>query len=384
MDAAVGEVLGEVLGLGLAPFQEKGRGVVEGIEGGGVLLLPAQFTQGAAPAHPLRRPVKDHRRVLLRGRGGAVHAVVQFPQSVRRVAQPLPQGLFLGGFRHFLPPHPLPAEHPAGDSQKQHRPRRRFPQQAPGQFLPGGQHGRQRPQEKGPSRERAASTLGRQQRRRAVGGGEQTAGPGGKVRHQAQAQPGGDAGEGPLVIGGVGQQGAQQRPAYGDVQDRQVPQGQGQRRPQKQQSLRGQAALRPLEQLAEKVSGHPAEHCRRHTGGQLLHGGEGLNHINAPHCQHHSRRQGRQHPGPLPEFRVPEGGGGRQHQDAHRRKGQHLGKFQKQQCPRHAPQQGGGPIGSRPCRRDAAQGKGGVAPGGLAGGQRRRKEKADAPVQPPA
>ena len=76
MDAAVGEVNGEVLGLGLAPFKEVGSSVIEGVEGGGVFLLPAQFAQRAPPAYLFRRPVKDDGGILLLWRRGAAHAVI--------------------------------------------------------------------------------------------------------------------------------------------------------------------------------------------------------------------------------------------------------------------------------------------------------------------
>ena len=76
MDAAVGEVNGEVLGLGLAPFKEVGGGVIEGIEGGGVILLPAQLAQGAPTAYLFSRPVEDDGGILLLWRRGAAHAVI--------------------------------------------------------------------------------------------------------------------------------------------------------------------------------------------------------------------------------------------------------------------------------------------------------------------
>jgi len=76
MDAAVGEVNGEVLGLGLSALEEVGSSVIEGVEGGGVILLPAQLAQGAPPAYLFRRPVKDDGGVFLLRRRGAAHAVI--------------------------------------------------------------------------------------------------------------------------------------------------------------------------------------------------------------------------------------------------------------------------------------------------------------------
>ena len=66
------------------------------------------------------------------------------------------------------------------------------------------------------------------------------------------------------------------------------------------------------------------------------------------------------------------------------RANEELLKVQKQQRSRHAAQQRRCPVCPRSGCRYAAQGKGGIAAGGLAGGEGRRQEKADAPVQPSA
>ncbi len=66
-------------------------------------------------------------------------------------------------------------------------------------------------------------------------------------------------GSGTPVISRIGQQRAQQDPSHRDIQDRQVPQCQRQRRPQKQQPLRGQTLLRSLEQLPEEISGYAGQ-----------------------------------------------------------------------------------------------------------------------------
>ena len=122
MDAPVREVAGEVLGQGPAPLQQEGGCVVQGVEGAGVLLLPAELAQGAAPAHLLRRPVKDHRRVLLRGhRSAAAHAVVQIPQGRGHSGQLGPHSLQGGGeLRGLGPFYPLAAKDPARQQQEQH------------------------------------------------------------------------------------------------------------------------------------------------------------------------------------------------------------------------------------------------------------------------
>ncbi|CAN3966144.1 Manganese transport regulator, partial [Dysosmobacter welbionis] len=123
VDAPVREVAGKVLGQRAPPLQQEGRGVVQGVEGAGVLLLPTELAQGAAPAHLFCRPVKDHRRVLLRGhRGRPAHAVVQGPQSGGHPGQlgahPLQRG---GKLRCLSPHHPLAAEGSARQHQKQDR-----------------------------------------------------------------------------------------------------------------------------------------------------------------------------------------------------------------------------------------------------------------------
>lgn len=114
MDAAVGEVNGEVLGLGLAPLEEVGSSVIEGVEGGGVILLPAQLAQGAPPAYLFCRPVKDDGGILLLWRRGAAHAVVQFPERLCRPVEMGFQGRALGGVRGRFPQKPLSAEDPPG------------------------------------------------------------------------------------------------------------------------------------------------------------------------------------------------------------------------------------------------------------------------------
>ena len=112
VDTPVREVTGKVLGQGPAPLQQEGGGVVEGVEGAGVLLLPAELAQGAGPADPLRRPVEDYRRILLRRhRGGPAEAVVQVPEGGGKTGQ-------LGAHRlqcrrelwQILPLYPLAAE----------------------------------------------------------------------------------------------------------------------------------------------------------------------------------------------------------------------------------------------------------------------------------
>ena len=79
MEAAVGEVAGVVAGHSPPPLQHGGRGVVEGVEGGHIVPLPAAGPEGAGPAHPTGRPVKDRRHivVVLRHPEGAPQGLVQ-------------------------------------------------------------------------------------------------------------------------------------------------------------------------------------------------------------------------------------------------------------------------------------------------------------------
>ena len=79
VEAAVGEVAGVVAGHSPPPLQHGGRGVVEGVEGGHIVPLPAAGPEGAGPAHPTGRPVKDRRHivVVLRHPEGAPQGLVQ-------------------------------------------------------------------------------------------------------------------------------------------------------------------------------------------------------------------------------------------------------------------------------------------------------------------
>ena len=222
MDAAVGEVNREVLGLDLAPLKEVGGGVIEGIEGGGVILLPAQLAQCAPTAYLFSRPVKDDGGVFLLRRWGAAHAVVQLPERLRRPVEMSFQGCALWGVRYRFPQDPLSTEDPPGQGQKQQGTGHRFQKKRLGQFLAGGQHGCRCAEKEGQRRHAPPSAFCGAQSRHAVGGGKQSAGPGREVRDESQPQPCRHTGHGTLIIGSVGQQGTQQDPAHGDVQDGQV------------------------------------------------------------------------------------------------------------------------------------------------------------------
>ena len=93
MEAPGGKVLGEVPRLPAAPVRHGGQGVVEGIEGGGVVPLPAGVPQGAAAAHLVRRPVKNGGHVPVIGAGAAesaLHGLVELPESTGRLPQAFP------------------------------------------------------------------------------------------------------------------------------------------------------------------------------------------------------------------------------------------------------------------------------------------------------
>lgn len=148
VDAAVGKMGGEILGLGLATLQQKGRGIVEGVKGGGILLLPAELAQRAAPAYLLRRPVENDRRVFLLRRRGAVHAVIQRPHCLRSSVQPGAERFPLRCLRFGgggLLPDAFAAENSPRNRQKQQRSGNGFQQQRHGQSFPGGEHGGQCP-----------------------------------------------------------------------------------------------------------------------------------------------------------------------------------------------------------------------------------------------
>ncbi len=70
VQAAAGEVQGEILRAGAAPLQQVGAGVVEGVVGVGVVGLPAILPQQAPGAHLLGGPVKEHGGIFRTGRRG--------------------------------------------------------------------------------------------------------------------------------------------------------------------------------------------------------------------------------------------------------------------------------------------------------------------------
>ena len=224
MDTAAGKIPRQVLGHGPAPLQQHGRGVVEGIEGTGILSLPAQLAQGASPAHLLRRPVKDDGGVLIGGADAApAHAVIDVPQGLCRpvqlATQPRPGGA--GRLCRLRPPHPLAAKEPPGQQAKQHRPRSSLQHQRLGKGLADRQQCRQSRQEKRQGRTAPAAPRPgacRQPRQTEPRREDPAAGPGAQVRRQSQAQARPGPRHRPLLIGGIGQQRTKQHPPDGQAQ----------------------------------------------------------------------------------------------------------------------------------------------------------------------
>ena len=386
MDAPVREVAGKVLGQGSPPLHQIGGGVVQGVEGAGVLLLPAELAQGAAPAHLLRRPVKDHRRVLLRGhRGAAAHAVIQVPQSGGQAGQLGPHPLQGGGeLRGLGPLHPLAAEDPARQQQEQHRPCRRLRQQRCVEARRQGGHQRRAPKGQGRPDPPAAAAAPGQQPRQPVGRAEEDAtGAGAEVRRQARPQPGGGPCHGAPLIGGVGQQQAQQDPPDGQARQLHIHQRQQDGAHQEQQAVRLQPFLLCLQQGLVIPGGEPHQHRPRQAGAQVPQGGQGLEHVDAADRQEQPRPRQGVEPRPVQQLQPLEGRGGGEDQDGGGQKGQGRGKVQKQPRPHPGPQQGGDALRTRAAGGHAPQGEGGVVPRRLAGGQRRCQKKTDPPGQGP-
>ena len=374
MDAPVREVAGKVLGQGSPPLHQIGRGVVQGVEGAGVLLLPAELAQGAAPADLLRRPVKDHRRVLLRRyRGTAAHAVIQVPQGGGHAGQLGPHPLQGGGEFHGLPPlHPLAAEGPARQQKKQHGTGGRLRQQRCGEPPWQSRQHRRTPKSQGRPDPAAAAAAPGQKPRQPIGRAEEDAAAvGAEVRRKARAKPGSGSRHGPPLIGGVCQQQAQQRPPDGDARQLHIHQGQQNGARQEQQAVRRQLLFSRLQQRLVVPGGDPHQHGPCQAGRQIPQRGQGLEHVDAVYRQKQSCSRQRVEQRPLQQLQPLEGRGGGEDEDRGRQKRQGAGKLQEQHRPHSSPQQGGDPLRPRSAGRHTPQRKGGVVPRRLAGRQRR-------------
>ena len=139
MKAPVGEPPGKIPRPPPAPGQDSGQGVVHGIHGAGIVLLPAVLPPGAVPAHLGRRPAEDHGGVpvIVRRAEGGIHRLVQAAKGGRRPLHPLSDQL-LGlqirpspGLR-WGHPGPQAAQHPARQQQKQGTARQSLIQHAAG------------------------------------------------------------------------------------------------------------------------------------------------------------------------------------------------------------------------------------------------------------
>ena len=148
LHAAVGEVGGEVSALPPAPLQHGGEGVVEGVEGGDVVPLPAGGLQRAALADPPGRPIEDGCGVVVIGCGGVEgrpHGLVQALEGGCRGLHP---GADIGagpllGVVPGLPGHQRPhlAQGALGEDQKDHRGDKDLVEQGEVKALrPGPQH----------------------------------------------------------------------------------------------------------------------------------------------------------------------------------------------------------------------------------------------------
>ena len=95
MDTPAGKVDGEVRRFRPAPLHDGGGGVIEGIEGGEIVLVPAHVPQRAAPAHHLGGPVEDDGGILLLPGGGRADALAEGAQRVGAQPQALTEAVRL-------------------------------------------------------------------------------------------------------------------------------------------------------------------------------------------------------------------------------------------------------------------------------------------------
>ena len=389
MDAPVRKITGKVLGQDPSPLQQEGSGVVEGIEGAGVLLLPAEVAQCAAPADLLRCPVEDDSRVFLAGhRGTPAHTVVEVPQHCRRPGQlglePLQRRH--RRLRQGLPPDPLSSKEPPRQQQKRRAAQGHLCQQRLGHLGRGRQQRQQGSPHKGHCSHTAAPSRpgACQQPSEAVGrAAEHRTGLGAEVRRKADAHARCRAGHRPSLVGGEEHQKTQQPPAQGDVHHRQVPQRQQQRRAQYQQAVRVQMLLSGLKQRQVVPGCRSQQNGRRGPVGDMAQGIQGLDHVDPAYCQKQRHAHRRREPPLLFQPDPPQGGGSGEDQHRRSEERQRIREVQKQHRTHAGPRQSCQAAAPRSRRRHASQGERCVAAGRLAGGQRRRQEKADAPGHKP-
>ena len=226
MDAPVGEVPGEVLWLRPAPLHHGGGGVVQGVEGGVVVRLPAPVPKAAPPALAAGHPVEDggHVVVVFRAPEGGAQGVVQGPEGQGGVLQLLLDDALGPQVRRALhlrgQPAPQPPEGPLRREQKEHPGQKGFIQEGQVQPpVPGPQHRRavgQDVDQGGPHPPLALAQPGRQSRQ-AVGHGAERGCLAGQVDGHSNGRPLGHPGNRPPLPRGGHHHQHRQDPAQGDV-----------------------------------------------------------------------------------------------------------------------------------------------------------------------
>ena len=400
MDAAAGKVLGKVPRLPPAPVQHGLGGVVQGVEGGHVVPLPAVGAEGAGAAHLTGRPVEDggHVVVVLGRPEGGPHGVVQGAEGLGGLLQAALDPALGPAVRREGPlllreqPGRQPPQGPLGQEEEGHRPQEYLVQDGDGQPLvpgpedrsPVGQHigqGGPQPafQPKGP----------RRQAGQAVGHGVQGDPVGRQVQGQPHRHPQHRPGGGPPLPGGGEDHHHRQGTPQGDVlKQGQGGQGHEHRTGQRRQAdppLGGENPLPPAgaqgeEELpvapagghGEKALGEEIDHilCPPPGLGQVDKAGDA---VEQPGHDGHG-------PGLSQELHVVEG-------EVHR-KGEHgggdvpqpAGEAHKGQIAEAGPHQGRRPAHPRARRPHQGHPEGGVVPKDGRPRQHRRQQKVNAPV----
>ena len=173
VEAALGKMGGEVLGCAMPPGEDGGQGVVHGVHGGGVILLPAVRLPGTVPADPGRGPAEDQGgvAVVVRDADGGVDGLIQPAKSQGGPLQPATHQLL--GLQVWArsgldrsEPGAQAAEGPSGQKEKENTAACGLvPQRAGGagrRAPQGGGGGQQQPGQGGPGAAQAAEQSGPQ------------------------------------------------------------------------------------------------------------------------------------------------------------------------------------------------------------------------------
>ena len=147
METPAGKIAGEILRLPTPPVQHGLGGVVQCVEGGHIVPLPAAGAQRTAPAHPAGRPVKYRSHVVIvpgRTKGGP-HGVVQGTEGLGGGLQPLFDpglGPLIGGDASLRSqPAPQPPQRALRQQEERGSAQKRLIQHGQGQTtVPGPQH----------------------------------------------------------------------------------------------------------------------------------------------------------------------------------------------------------------------------------------------------